>query len=65
MRHMDDRDAIVAGFDQSRQEFEEAVRRAPDAALRFKPLGEDYALGGLVVHVSQVLRETSGLEGSG
>jgi hypothetical protein len=53
---MDDRDAVVAGFDQSRQEFEEAVRRAPDTALRFKPSGEDYALGGLVVHVAQVLR---------
>jgi hypothetical protein len=53
---MDDREAVVAGFDQSRQEFEEAVRRAPDAALRFKPPGEDYALGGLVVHVAQVLR---------
>jgi hypothetical protein len=53
---MDDRDAVVAEFDHSRQEFEEAVRRAPDAALRFKPPGEDYALGGLVVHVAQVLR---------
>jgi hypothetical protein len=53
---MDDPDAVVAAFDQSRQEFEEAVRRAPDAALRFKPPGEDYALGGLVVHVTQVLR---------
>jgi hypothetical protein len=53
---VDDREAVVAGFDQSRQQFEEAVRRAPDAALRFKPPGEDYALGGLVVHVAQVLR---------
>ena len=61
LRHMDDRDAVMAGFDQSRQEFEEAVRRAPDAALRFKPLGEDYALGGLVVHVTQVLRHYAGV----
>ena len=58
---MDDRDAVVGGFDQSRQEFEEAVRRAPDAALRFKPPGEDYALGGLVVHVAQVLRHYAGV----
>src|SRR5438105_5578515 len=63
---MDDRDAdtVIAGFDQSRQEFEEAVRRAPDAALRFKPLGEDYALGGLVVHVTQVLRHYAGVVGA-
>src|SRR2546430_15891716 len=60
---MDDRDAdtVIAGFDKSRQEFEEAVRRAPDAALRFKPPGEDYALGGLVVHVTQVLRHYAGV----
>src|SRR5437762_8537056 len=60
---MDDRDAdaVIAGFDMSRQEFEEAVRRAPDAALRFKPPGDDYALGGLVVHVAQVLRRYAGV----
>jgi len=48
--------ARLAEFDAARLEFEEAVRAAPDAALRFKPEGEDYALGGLVVHVAQVLR---------
>src|SRR5256885_14240388 len=58
---VDDREAVVAGFDQRRQQFEEAVRRAPDAALRFKPPGEDYALGGLVVHVAQVLRHYAGV----
>jgi len=46
----------LAEFDAARLEFEEAVRAAPDAALRFKPEGEDYALGGLVVDVAQVLR---------
>jgi hypothetical protein len=51
------RDARLAAFDAARVEFEESVRRAPDAALRFKPAGEDYALGGLVVHVAQVLRK--------
>ena len=53
---MPDRDDALESFDAARLEFEESVRRAPDAALRFKPQGEDYALGGLVVHVSQVLR---------
>lgn len=53
----DDRDTKLAEFDAARLEFEESIRRAPDAALRFKPSGEDYALGGLVVHVAQVLRK--------
>jgi hypothetical protein len=51
-----DQQAVLADFDQNRLAFEEAVRRAPDAALRYRPAGEDYALGGLVVHVSQSLR---------
>src|SRR5437870_5874084 len=49
------RDAALADFDRAREEFEEAVRRAPDAALRHRGPGDDYALGGLVVHVTQVL----------
>src|SRR5919197_953988 len=48
--------ATLAVFEAARLDFEEAVRRAPDAALRYKPAGEDYALGGLVVHVTDVLR---------
>jgi hypothetical protein len=51
----DGRETVLADFDQSRLEFEEALRRAPDAALRYRPPGEDYALGGLVVHVADVL----------
>jgi hypothetical protein len=50
-----ERDAALAEFDRSRTDFEEAVRRAPDAALRYRAPGDDYALGGLVVHVTQVL----------
>jgi hypothetical protein len=52
----DDQQAVLADFDKNRLAFEEAVRRAPDAALRYRPAGEDYALGGLIVHVSQSLR---------
>jgi hypothetical protein len=51
-----DRDALLTDLDRARMEFEEALRRAPDAALRFKPSGEDYALGGLVVHVADVMQ---------
>ncbi len=50
------REAVLGEFETARERFQEAVRRAPDAALRYKPAGEDYALGGLVVHVSDVLR---------
>src|SRR5438105_8336827 len=51
----DGRDHALAAFDRARADFEESVRRAPDAALRYRPAGEDYALGGLVVHVTDVL----------
>ena len=50
-----EREATLADFDRARGEFEEAVRGAPDAALRYRAAGDDYALGGLVVHVTQVL----------
>jgi hypothetical protein len=51
-----DRDAALGEFDGRRTAFEEALRRAPDAALRYRAPGDEYALGGLVVHVTQVLR---------
>jgi hypothetical protein len=58
MSHSDpaDRGTVLAQFDAARVAFEESLRRAPDAALRYKPAGEDYSLGGLVVHVTDVLR---------
>ena len=51
----------LAGFDAARVEFEAALRRAPDAALRYRPQGDDYALGGLVVHVIDVLERYTAL----
>src|SRR4051812_19744013 len=50
------RETVLAEFETAREEFQEALRRAPDAALRYKPPGEDYALGGLVLHVTDVIR---------
>ena len=50
-------DATLSEFDRSREGFEEALRGAPDASLRFRPPGEDYALGGLVIHVAEVLEK--------
>src|ERR671938_481487 len=57
MSDASDMEEVLAGFDRARDEYEEAVRRAPDEALRYRPEGEDYALGGLVVHVARVLRD--------
>src|SRR5438105_13905983 len=59
--HMDE--ALVE-FDRSRDAFEEALRSAPDAALRYRPEGEDYALGGLVIHVAEVLEKYAGVLGT-
>jgi len=53
---MTDSAQVLAEFDRSRDDFEASLRRAPDAALRFKPEGDDYTVGGLVVHVTDVLR---------
>jgi hypothetical protein len=51
------RDSALSDLETAREDFETALLRAPDAALRYKPPGEDYALGGLVVHVTDVLRK--------
>jgi hypothetical protein len=50
-----ERDAALARFEQERRGFEASFATAPDEALRYVPRGEDYTLGGLVVHVSDVL----------
>jgi hypothetical protein len=50
-----DRDAALADFDRARSDWEEAFARVPDAALGFLKPGDDYALGGLAVHVNAVL----------
>jgi hypothetical protein len=50
-----DRDRILAEFEAARAAFEGVISAAPEAALRHCPEGEDYSLGGLVVHVQDVL----------
>jgi hypothetical protein len=52
-----DRDVALAAFDQGRAEFAAVLEQTPSAALRFRPAGEDYALGGLAIHVAQVLEK--------
>ena len=50
-----DRQAALADFDVARAEWEEAFARVPDAGLTYLKPGDDYSLGGLMVHVNWVL----------
>lgn len=50
-----DRDAALADFDAALKEWEDAFARVPDRALTYLKPGDDYALGGLQVHVNWVL----------
>jgi DinB superfamily len=50
-----EREAALAAFDRAHAAFAAALAETPAAALRYRPAGEDYALGGLAVHVAQVL----------
>jgi hypothetical protein len=50
-----ERQAALADFEAARQEWAAAFGRVPDAALRYLKPGDDYALGGLLVHVNWVL----------
>lgn len=50
-----ERDAALADFEAARREWEEAFALVPDDALTYLKAGDDYALGGLQVHVNWVL----------
>ncbi len=50
-----DRDEALSDFDAAREEWEAAFAQVPDAALGYLKPGDDYALGGLQVHVNWVL----------
>jgi hypothetical protein len=47
--------AALADFVQAREEWESAFAEVPDEALGYLKPGDDYALGGLQVHVNGVL----------
>jgi|SRR5579864_953724 len=49
------RDSELAEFDAARGEWEAAFAQVPDGALAYLKPGDDYALGGLQVHVNWVL----------
>ena len=50
-----DREAALTDFDNARTEWEAVFAQVPDAALSYLKPGDDYALGGLQVHVNWVL----------
>lgn len=50
-----DRDAALADFEAARKEWEAAFAKVPGDALGYLKPGDDYALGGLLVHVNWVL----------
>jgi hypothetical protein len=54
-----DRNDSLADFDAARSEWEAAFARVPDDALGYLKPGDDYALGGLQVHVNWVLTHYS------
>lgn len=49
------REAALADFELARGEWESAFTKVPDGALGYLKPGDDYALGGLLVHVNWVL----------
>jgi DinB superfamily len=49
------KDAALADFDKARGDWESALGQVPDEALAYLKPGDDYALGGLQVHVNWVL----------
>jgi len=54
-----DRTDALADFDVARNEWEVAFAKVPDDALGYLKPGDDYALGGLQVHVNWVLTHYS------
>src|ERR1700694_4891618 len=50
-----ERNAALANFELARSEWETAFRSVPDSALAYLKPGDDYALGGLQIHVNWVL----------
>ena len=49
------KEAALADFQKARGEWEAALADVPDEALAYLKPGDDYALGGLQVHVNWVL----------
>lgn len=53
---MTTKDSELAGFEDARKQFVDAMNGVPTEALTYLSPGDDYALGGLVTHVNAILR---------
>jgi hypothetical protein len=51
-----DRAEVVAAFDAARDRFLAAFAEVPDAALTYLPEGDEFAIGALLLHVTDPLR---------
>jgi hypothetical protein len=49
------KEEALSDFDKARKEWESALAQVPDEALAYLKPGDDYAIGGLQVHVNWVL----------
>ena len=50
-----DRETALAEFGRKLEEYERSYDSVPEEALAYVPVGEDYTLGGLAVHVTDTL----------
>ncbi|HEY0070353.1 MAG TPA: DinB family protein, partial [Chloroflexia bacterium] len=49
-------ETVLADFDHARDDFEDALGQVPDEAMRYKPEGDDYTIGGIIMHVTNSMR---------
>lgn len=52
---INDRDTALAGFERARDQYQHSYDAVPAEALKYVPPGEDYTLGGLAPHVTDVI----------
>jgi len=55
-----DRENALADFDHARDDFEDAFEKVPDEALGYMPEGDDYSIGYLLTHITDVLTKYAG-----
>lgn len=51
-----ERQTALADFDHARDDFTDVLSQVPDEAMSYKPQGDDYTIGGIVMHVTNSLR---------
>ncbi|MDQ5824931.1 MAG: DinB family protein [Chloroflexota bacterium] len=51
-----ERETALADFDHARDDFVDALSQVPNEALKYKPEGADYPIGGTIMQVTNSLR---------